>query len=335
MATNKNANLRYHVLDKCLSNPVKKYFVNDLIDACKTKLLEINPNSKGISRRQIMDDLTYMASEEGYKAQIEHLKDGKKTYYRYTNKDFSIDQQPLNQADLEQIRAAMDILSRFEGMPQFAWVNELSPKLEQAFLMEKNASPIIGFDNNAYLEGVQHIGKLYQYILYKQGVSITYQSYRSDEPMKFILHPYYLKQYNNRWFLLGWNAKLDKMTNLALDRIKLIEEEHIPYIETTINFEEYFDDIIGVTLMEDKEKEKVILKFFPSSAPYVLSKPLHHSQKRISYANGELIISIEVILNYELESLVLGFGERVEILMPNIFRVKIAERLILSKLLYE
>lgn len=334
MATNKNANLRYHLLDKCLSNPVKKYFIQDLIDTCTERLLETNANSRGISRRQVLDDLKYMVSEEGYRAPIEHLKDGKKTYYRYSDKNFSIDQQPLNQADIEQIRSAMDILRRFEGMPQFAWVNELSPKLEQAFMMEQNVSPIIGFDNNAYLEGIAYLGKLFEYILYKQTLCITYQSYKSEQAQKFTIHPYYLKQYNNRWFLLGWNAALDRISNLALDRIKYIEEEAQPYRTNNIDFEEYFDDIIGVTLTDGKEKEKVILRFFPSSAPYVLSKPLHHSQKRISYIDEVLTISIEVIPNYELESLILSFGERVEVLMPNIFKIKIAERLTLTKSIY-
>ena len=335
MATNKNANLRYHVLDKCLSNPFKKYFIQDLIDACTAKLLEINPDSKGISRRQVLDDIKYMASEEGYRAPIVHLKDGKRTYYRYFETDFSIDKQPLNQADIEQIRSAMDILSRFEGMPQFAWVNELSPKLEQAFMMEKTITPIIGFDNNAYLEGIAYLGKLFQHILYQQTLCITYQSYRSDHAQKFIIHPYYLKQYNNRWFLLGWNAALDRISNLALDRIKQIEQETQPYRENTIDFEEYFDDIIGVTLTEGLEKQKIILKFFPSAAPYVLSKPLHHSQKKVSYIDGELTISIEVVPNYELESLILSFGERVEVLVPSYLRDNIVKRLEVSSHNYQ
>lgn len=329
MATNKNANLRYHVLDKCLSNHVKKYFIQDLINACTEKLQEIDPDSKGISRRQVLDDLKYMESEEGYKALIDHLKDGKKTFYRYHDKNFSIDKQPLNQAELEQIRSAMNILSRFEGMPQFAWVNELTPKLEQTFMIEKDVAPIIGFDNNAYLEGIEYLGKLYHYILYKQPLCITYQPFKSDKPTKFILHPYYLKQYNNRWFLFGLNDQYKTISNLALDRIKVIEEDKISYIPNSLyeDFNEYFEDIIGVTLPPEAKKEKIILQFSSSAAPYVISKPLHHSQKRISYDNGVLIMSIEVIPNYELESLVLSFGERVQVLEPETFKNKIVERL--------
>jgi len=197
-------------------------------------------------------------------------------------------------------------------------------------MTEKTVSPIIGFDNNAYLEGVQHLGKLYQSILYQQVLCISYQSYKSNQAQKVILHPYYLKQYNNRWFLLGWNAELEKITNLALDRIKQMVEEAETYRENTTDFEAYFDDIIGVTLTENAAVEKIILKFKATAAPYVLSKPLHHSQKKISYIDGELVISIQVIPNYELESLILSFGERVEVLEPEYFKKGIINRISLA-----
>lgn len=335
MASNKHASIRYRVLDKCFANPVKKYFLTDLIEACNLALREIDPDSKGISKRTIQGDITHMESAEGFNAPIAHLMDGKKAYYRYQDKNFSIDKQPLNQAELEQIKAAMQVLTHFKGMPQFEWLNELNPKMENAMLMEKNTAPIIGFDNNNYLTGIERLGDLFHAILYKKPLCITYQSYKRTAPAKQLIHPYYLKQYNNRWFLLGLNAQMNKITNLALDRIKAVDDEPIDFVANTIDFEDYFDDIIGVTLPEDTAKEKITLKFAATASPYVFSKPLHHSQKKVSYENDELIISIEVIPNYELESLILSFGERVEVLEPESFREKISERLEMNKAFYK
>ena len=34
MATNKNALIRYKILDTCFRNPGKKYFIEDLIEKC-------------------------------------------------------------------------------------------------------------------------------------------------------------------------------------------------------------------------------------------------------------------------------------------------------------
>lgn len=323
----KNALIRYRVLDRCFSNPVKKYFIEDLVNACDVALKEIEPESSGIKKRSIQNDIKHMESAEGWSAPIGRFEDGKRVFYRYTEKGFSIDNQPLNQAELEQVKAAMKLLSHFKGMPQFEWLNELSPKMESSLLMEKEAAPIISFDNNNYLKGINLLGELFHSIFYKKTLCITYKSFKSERENDFIVHPYYLKQYNNRWFLLGLSDSLSKIINLALDRIVKVEDEKKDYVENTqYDFNEYFEDVIGVTLIEGAVVEKIILRFLPQSKPYVISKPLHGSQKIISKEEDDLIISIEIIPNYELESLILSFGDFVEVVSPLVVRNKIVER---------
>jgi len=327
MAVNKNALVRYKVLDRCLSNPGKKYFIDDLVFECNKQLIEIDPNSKGIQKRQLFEDIKYMESAEGWSVQINKVPFGKRKYYRYVDKNFSISNQPLNAAEIEHLHSAMDIISRFKGMPQFEWINEFTPKLEQAFTLDTQVKPIISFDSNEYLKGVEHVSDLFHAVLYKKVLRLTYQSYKSNIPNYFIIHPYYLKQYNNRWFLFGRNEKLEKLTNLALDRIKLIEEYNLHYQENTeYDFNEYFEDIVGVTRPDNGIVEKVVLKFNESSLPYILSKPLHGSQKSIRTDDG-LMISIEVMENFELESLLLSFGEHVKIISPQHLQNRISARL--------
>lgn len=223
----------------------------------------------------------------------------------------------------------MQILSRFKGMPQFEWVNELSPKLEQAFLLEHDSDTIISFDNNQYLKGIEHLGTLFHDILYKRPLCIQYKSFKSDKAAENIIHPYYLKQYNNRWFLFGLHHDRQKITNLALDRIVEISKSEIPFIPNTVcDFNTYFEDIIGVTRHENVEVQKIVLAFDKQTAPYISSKPLHESQKTGSKCEEELRISIEVIPNYELESLVLSFGDRVKVWEPEDFRGLIGGRLV-------
>lgn len=130
MATNKNALIRYKVLDNCFRNPGRRYFINDLIAECESVLLEIDPNSNGISRRQIFEDISFMESKEGWSIELNKLRDGKKVYYRYVDMSFSINNMPLNEIEINQLKAALDILTQFKGMPQFEWINELVPKLK-------------------------------------------------------------------------------------------------------------------------------------------------------------------------------------------------------------
>lgn len=327
MATNKHAQIRYKVLDTCFRNTGRDYTFEDLMNACNDALSDIDPKSNGISVRTLRDDISFMESEDGWGAEIERIKNGKKSIYRYKDPNYSINNQPLNETELSQINSALQIISRFSGMPQFSWVNEIVTKINNGFELQDDSSSIISFDSNEYLKGIEFLGDLFNAIHYKKVLSIKYKPFKSDNEMEFVIHPYYLKQYNNRWFLFGLNNEYKTISNLALDRINGFEALKIKYIlNSSINFNEYFEDIIGVTMPEKGKVTKIELLFNNNEAPYILTKPIHGSQKKIQHDEKGLLISIEVIPNIELEKLLLSFGENLEVVKPAIVRNKIAKR---------
>lgn len=327
MPINKNALLRYQVLDRCFRNPGRFYFWEDLVAECERALQYLEGEDKTISRRQIYEDIRFMESEQGFSIPLEKYKMGKRVYYRYSDTSFSIKNQPMNEAEAEQLKSALLVLSRFRGMPQFEWVNEMIPKLEQAFHLRSQEKEIISFDENQYLKGIEYIGALFNAILYKKVLKLCYKPFKSAEIPELIFHPWYLKQYNNRWFVFGFNENSGVMYNLALDRIECLEETTLEYRENTaIDFSEYFEDIIGVTKPEDEKPVKIVLHFSPEQAPYVTTKPLHGSQKQVSKDENGISISIEVIPNFELEKLILSFGDRVKVLEPAVIREQIREK---------
>lgn len=332
MATNKNAMLRYKILDSCFRNIGKKYFITNLIEECNKVLLEINPTSKGISRRQIFEDILFMQSSQGWSVQLSKLKEGRKVFYRYEDSSFSINNMPFNNFEIHQFQLAINILSQFKGMPQFEWVNEFSSKLSQGFIVEKT-NPIIEFDANQYLKGIDHLGILYNAIYHKKVLSIKYKVFGNlAESEILVIHPYYLKQYNNRWFLYGYNPEKEKFDwNMALDRIVTISENKNKYIENqNINWEEYFEDIIGVTKKEDNYIQNIKLNFYGKTGNYIISKPLHGSQ-RAKWINNEILeVNLKLILNYELENLILSYAECVQVLSPPELISTIANRLNLA-----
>ena len=116
MPTNKNASIRYQALDKCFGRTNKKYFIEGLSEACNEALYEFNGMNKNtgerssVKRRQIFDDIRYMESEAGWQIQLERLKEGKRTYYRYKDPNFSIKLQPLTQREAEQLGAAIQAI---------------------------------------------------------------------------------------------------------------------------------------------------------------------------------------------------------------------------------
>ena len=331
MPITKNALIRYQCLDRCFRNPGKRYYIEDLLNECNNALWELNPESDGIKKRQLYDDITFMTSPEGWNAPVERIRDSRRTYFRYEDQNFSINNQPLNELEAEQLKSAISVLDRFKGLPQFKWINELLPKLDQAFKISDDSEGIISFDNNKYLKGLDFIEPLFKSILYKKLLRVNYQSFKNPEPVMIIFSPYHLKEYNNRWFIYGKNRDYDGLINLALDRLIDLEETQGKYEVTDINFEEYLEDAIGVSVLPGKSPEKVVLRIDRNLWPYIETKPLHGSQTPMERSKEFVDISLELVLNYELESLILQFGEKVEVLEPFSLRNKIKERITASR----
>ncbi len=327
MAINKNAVLRYNVLDKCFQNFGRKYYFQDLLDVVNEALLDENPLSTGVQTRQLRDDIRFMKSDAGYAAPIESYRDGKKAFYRYSNKDFSINKQPLNATEAEQLKSAIAILQRFEGSPEFEWVNEMGPMLKDQFGLKDQDKKVMGYDANIDYSGYEYITTLFNAITNKRVLNINYKPFTGEE-FSLEFHPYYLKQFNNRWFVYGRNDFLDVATwNLALDRIISIKEVDKNYIEDKTDWEDFFYDIIGVSKPIDGEVELIELLFAKEQAPYIQTKPLHPSQKSTLNEDGSLSVTIKVVINYELEMKLLGFADKVIILSPKNLKHKIKDRL--------
>lgn len=326
MPVTRNALIRYHCLDQCFRNPGKDYSIQDLLENCNLAIRELNPDSEGIKKRQLYDDILFMESSQGWSIPLERYKKGRKTYFRYEDSSFSINNQPINELEAEQLKSALLVLRRFKGLPQFNWINEILPKLDQSFGLSTNNDHIISFDHNEFLKGLEFIDPIFNAILYKKALSIKYHSFRNPEPVEVVFHPWHLKEYNNRWFVFGKTEDYENLTNLALDRIIEMKEMDLSYIESTIDFQEYFEDFIGVT-NAGQVLQKVILWSPPEQADYIKTKPLHPSQKRISEDEKGYSFSIEVIPNYELECVLLSFGEKIKVIEPRTLQEKIRTRL--------
>ena len=327
MAVNKNALIRYQVLDRCFRNSGRMYFWEDLLEECNKALMDFDPNSEGIQRRQLFDDIRFMESEQGWLIPLGRIQYSRKVYYRYEDLSFSISNQPLNDSEAEQMKSALQILSRFSGTPQFKWVNEMIPMLESKFGLIERKSEVISFESNIDLKGLDFLTPLFNAINNERVLSVVYKDFKSSESYNITFHPYYLKQYNNRWFAFGFNSDNQVPNwNLALDRIESLSETAQVYKKSETDWEDYFFDLVGVTWPEGVDLQEIVLKFSSEVAPYVITKPLHPSQKQKNDSSG-LEVRLKVIPNFELERLVLSFGEQVKVISPQDFRERIAQRL--------
>ena len=328
MASNKNAVLRYNVIDRCLSNFHKNHTLYSILDEVNEALTDHGYD--GIKKRQLQEDIKFMESDDGFAIELEEgLKEGRKKILRYKEKGFSISEHPLNQLVIDQLKATLTILSRYKHRTEFSWLSEFIPRMQQAFdLVDKGDEGIISYQNNPDLKGNQWIDILFNLIVKKKAAKVKYKPF-NKAAYEINIHPYHLKQYNNRWFLMAKTDGYDSISNLALDRIINIEESKVDYEETAINWLDYFYDIIGVTKPENCKPEKIILKFTKKRFNYVITKPIHPSQKNHIHGEDEdeTAISVEVIPNKEFYQLLLSFGEDVMVISPKQIRNKLIEKI--------
>lgn len=315
MPINKLALIRYKTIDQCLQNRYRKWTLDDLIEACSDALYEYEGIDAGVSKRTIQLDIQNMRSEKlGYNAPIVVLD---KKYYTYEEKDFSITNSPLNSQDLDTLNEVLDVLKQFKGFGYFQELNSMVTRLEdKLYKQQHRGKSYIDFEKNELLKGLEHIDPLHKAILQKKTIEITYQSFKARQPQAFIFFPYLLKEYRNRWFVLGIRKGAGVLI-LALDRIDRFRETKTEkYTKPNFDVFTYFDDVIGVSKMPNQKPQTIVFKLVQEHAPYLITKPLHSSQKILKQEKDGTIFSIDVIWNFELEREFMGLGEFCQVLSP-------------------
>jgi predicted DNA-binding transcriptional regulator YafY len=325
MPVNRNALVRYRTIDNCLKNRHRKWTLEALIDACSDALYEYEGIDKGVSRRTVQMDLQVMRSDKlGYNAPILVLE---KKYYTYEDPDYSITNIPLTDQDLGKLTEVVEILKQFKGFSHFQELSGMVQRLENKIHSERTKQePVIDFEKNENLKGLEHIETLYKAIINKQTVELSYQSFKARTANSFAFHPYYLKEYRNRWFVLGIKNRNAPIMTLALDRVIEIDESSVKFIEKKFQVMEYFQHVIGVTVEPNSPPEEVVLFADRETAPYIATKPLHHSQKILDTQPNGITFSIQVQLNFELERELLGFGDRIKVISPDRLKRRIKEK---------
>jgi len=114
---------------------------------------------------------------------------------------------------------------------------------------------------------------------------------------------------------LGFNDTYKALSNLAIDRIISITNSQEHCIQNRdINFDEFFEDVVGVSINSSESTEKVVIKISKDVWPYIESKPLHGSQKIKNKTDNYIEIELDVQVNHELMALLFSYMDAVEII---------------------
>jgi predicted DNA-binding transcriptional regulator YafY len=233
----------------------------------------------------------------------------------------------------------VEMLRQFEGFSVFSGMEDVLGRLEDHVTsMRHKSRPVILLEKNDSLKGLKYIDPLYKAIIAKKPVKIIYKSFKARDMQKFIFSPFFLKEFRNRWFVYGWKKGAGMLYNLALDRIH--EMGAAPgevYQESkAIDPDTFFDNLIGVTKNINDKAHTIRFWAAPEQVPYIETKPLHKSQFVVQRdEDGSAIFQMEVVLNYELEKDLLGFGEGIKVLSPKCLVNNMSRRLRKASQYYE
>jgi predicted DNA-binding transcriptional regulator YafY len=325
MPVDRQVLIRYRVLNRCFRNAHREFDINALLDAVNRELEK--RDCQPISERTLRADIQRL-QEPPYNIELdESLKSGKRRLYRYSDVSFSLPMVTLDDEEKEMLKKTIGMLSQYDDIPQYQWMLTLLSQIENGNGWE-GGKRFVEFQNNADLVGIGHFQALLGAIINKQPLTISYKPFGKPE-RSMNIHPYYLKQYNDRWFLVAQTEGFDDLSVLAIDRIDSIKTLHIPFIESNVDMEDYFWDSVGVTVFPDRPIEEVRLRVDAKRYPYMATKPIHWSQTELKDEATEeyKVVRLKVRINNELESAILSFGDDVEVLAPESLRLKIGEKI--------
>ncbi len=343
MPSNKNAVTRYYCIDQLLANPYHDYSISDICGEVNEHLAEMSISP--VTRRTIEMDINYLENEGPFMVEIERytiddlnadFRTVKKHCLRYADRSFSIFKKPLTDDERYLLSEAISLMGQFDGLPNFDGLEAL----RQSMGLQDRAR-IVAFDKNP-LEGTSLFGQLFTAISQQVVVELHLHTFAApDEEIVQVVYPYLLKEYNRRWYVFAADSTSGKLMNFALDRIDCVvplpSRQFVPY---NGDLNERFDDIIGVTLYDDSPLLTITFWVADHSKDYVLTKPLHESQRtlrgereaelRRQYPTlqGGAFFGIECRQNYELERELASFGKELIVLSPKEIQTVVFERIV-------
>jgi predicted DNA-binding transcriptional regulator YafY len=320
MPANKYALLRYRIIDRCLTNKGKPFPTReDLRLACEDALF--GSGGDAISLSTIDKDIWAMKNENelGYYAPIKFSKQN--GGYFYEEEGYSISELSLGDEDLEAIRFATATLEQFRSIPIFKQYESAIDKIINRVNISPNPddsslAKFIQFEKSTVSLGNEHLAPLLDHIKSRKSVRISYRKFSDDVLNEYELHPYLLKEYHNRWYLIAFNVERNAMRTYGLERIEKLETAEKKFtIDPNFQPDLFFKYSLGITERSEKP-EQIELQFEAATGKYLVTQPIHASQQIIKEDKNNITLGLNVLITTELINLILSFGHQVKVLKP-------------------
>ncbi|MEA1874382.1 MAG: WYL domain-containing protein [Bacteroidota bacterium] len=323
MPKNKQALLRYQIIDACLSNRFHANIANkdgrywsaiELADKVSDEL------AISVSSRTIRYDIFDLKNAVlGIPVPIENKRG---LGYYYTQKGFHLFNMRLKPDEVFHLSEAVQHIEQLMMHQYFRNLSESLRKLNLQTISDDDMVLSLQAYNNP--PAYKWLSKMVDAIESNQVVEIDYQPYKPPKQLKLKIHPYLIKEYNQRLYVLAWDEINTEYYVFGLDRIKAMKAVKSVWKPIPVGMKtSYFKDIVGLSLPRNFKIEKIQIEIFSSRIPYILSKPLHASQKYIRKNDDWGLFEFDLIVNRDLKAWILEKGKDARVLKPEHLRSEI------------
>lgn len=325
MPSNKDAFVRYRAINRCLLGG-RFIPLDELIHNCE-EATGIRP----ISKRTIQKDLEDMRNDSGLGFFAPISYDRLRKGYFYETEGYSIDNIPLHEKEVQALNNALSLLGQYKGSGIFGQVSDaigkLLGKVKIGMMHPQSSLDAFMESESGNTEGIVFLEPCIEAIREKYVLVVTYQKYNQGNPKEHVVHPCYLREYRNRWYLIGWHQKHETFSIFALDRITSLKPDFsVTFQSPDFEVADYFKHVIGMSA-PSVPPQLVRFSVALSELPFLMSQPIHHSLKLEKEENERAILTLFVIINYELKQFILGLGSQIQVLEPASLSAEISQSL--------
>ncbi len=314
------AQLRYEALDRCFRDREHDYMLDDLKEACRKYILEKTGRDKKPATRTIHGDIRKMRSGVlGYEAPIAY--DTTEGYY-YSNSNFSIYHAIFDKETVKKMTEAMMMLQAFMRDNHLTDIERALVTIREKLNVRLNPrfKPVVHLENSPNVIKSGLINLVYNHIKNKKCINIRYTPF-GEEMLNLTLSPYFIKEYNNRWYLIGYDHDNHRIINPAFDRMQSVQASLRPYEEDKyVDYDKLYKHVYGVTIPHGSEVQTIRFRANPHLSHYLKTKPIHPTQKIKSEGPDGVVFTLDLIINYEIKHRLHSYAADVEVLAPEALR---------------
>lgn len=316
MAKTKSYTDRVKVINRCLHNSKRLYKIDELI----TRIFyDIGEN---VSEKTVRNDISAMRAENA------PIKNKPGAGYYYDPPSYNFFELPIIPAHIDNIRLAASLVKQIPGLDLHEELANIIKDLQ--LMVEEDEPQYIQFDNRPHYEGSKYMVDVLEAIRGNTVITFDYQPFKYDSPRPVTIHPYLLKEFNNRWFLIGLCEETRQQGKYVFKQCGLERIKGSIKVENKISFYRHhqfdpvkmYENVFGMFIPIGVPVQRVVLKFSPLRAKYVATNPLHSTQSKVK--NSENTFAFQLIPNPELEGLILSYGADVEVLEPKELRERVS-----------